>query len=218
MRGIVRVINPNSNTAVTDGMSTALDCLRSNDSPALECVTLSDGPLGVETLADVMQVEPLLRDYIVNDNDADAFVLGCYSDPGIHVCREATAKPVFGIQESSALLAISRGGSFGVISLSPASVERHMRYLRALGIDQMCAADRPANLSVAESEAGEETFAVLAEVGQKLVEADGARSVILGCTGMAKHRRALEVTLGVPVIEPTQAATSMAIGALALSW
>lgn len=218
MRQLVRIINPNSNTLVTDGMSVAVQCLRYAGGPELSCVTLSGGPLGVETLAHVMQVEPLLRDHVVRDEAADAFVIGCYSDPGIHLCREATSKPLFGIQESAALLAISRGGRFGVISLSEASVERHMRYLRGLGLESHCAADRPANLSVAESEAGDETFATLVAVGRQLVTEDGARSVILGCTGMAKHRHALECELGVTVIEPTQAATSVALGALSLGW
>ena len=217
MAALVRIINPNSNVSVTDGMSEAVGALRQADGPELSCITLSDGPIGVETLAHVMQVEPLLREHVVNDTDADAFVIGCYSDPGIHTCREATAKPVFGIQECSALLAISRGGRFGVISLSDASVERHMRYLRSLGLDHHCVADRPANLSVAESEAGENTLSLLVEVGHQLCS-DGARSVILGCTGMARHRAALESELGIPVIEPTQAAASMAVGALSLGW
>lgn len=218
MAALVRIINPNSNTAVTAGMSEAVEPLRRAGGPNLSCITFADGPVGVETLAHVMQVEPLLRNHVLADTDADAFVLGCYSDPGIHICREATTKPVFGIQECSALLAISRGGRFGVISLSPASVERHLRYLRALGLESHCAADRPANLSVAESEAGADTLACLTAVGRQLVDEDGARSVILGCTGMARHRGALELAIGVPVIEPTQAATSMAIGALTLGW
>jgi Asp/Glu/hydantoin racemase len=36
----------------------------------------------------------------------------------------------------------------------------------------------------------------------------------MGCAGMARHRRPLETTLGVPVIDPTQAAVAMAIGAV----
>ena len=37
----------------------------------------------------------------------------------------------------------------------------------------------------------------------------------MGCAGMARHRRALEEALGVPVIDPTQAAVAMAIGTVA---
>jgi Asp/Glu/hydantoin racemase len=215
---LVRIINPNSNAAVTEGMSAAIECLRSPGGLALVCETIADGPFGVESLADVSRVEPLLRARIESDTQADAFVIGCYSDPGIHLCREATTKPVFGIQQCAALLAISRGGRFGVISLSDGSVERHLRYLRTLGLEQQCAADRAANLSVAESESGAETLTRLTEVGQRLVRDDGARSVILGCTGMAKHRSGLEAALGVPVIEPTQAATSVAVAAVQMSW
>jgi allantoin racemase len=39
----------------------------------------------------------------------------------------------------------------------------------------------------------------------------GAEAVILGCTGMAHHRRAVEDAVGVPVIEPCQAAAAQAL-------
>jgi Asp/Glu/hydantoin racemase len=40
--------------------------------------------------------------------------------------------------------------------------------------------------------------------------------VILGCAGMASFRTDLETHLGIPVVEPCQAATAMAIGRVAL--
>jgi allantoin racemase len=51
-------------------------------------------------------------------------------------------------------------------------------------------------------------------VGRELVEKDGADVIVMGCAGMARHRRPLEAALGVPVIDPTQAAVAMAIGTL----
>jgi Asp/Glu/hydantoin racemase len=36
----------------------------------------------------------------------------------------------------------------------------------------------------------------------------------MGCAGMARHRNALEDALGVPVIDPAQAAVTMALGAV----
>ena len=152
--GLVRVINPNSNTAVTAGMSEAVECLRDAAGPTIDCITLERGPFGVETLADVNLAERLLLDHVAADTEADAFVIGCYSDPGLFACRDATPRPVFGIQECAALLAIARGGQFGVISLSTASVARHLRHLRMLGLAEHCAGDRPADLTVAESEGG----------------------------------------------------------------
>jgi Asp/Glu/hydantoin racemase len=211
---VVRIINPNSNRAVTAAMSEALAPLRSADGPALECVTLDGAPAGIESQADVATVEPMIRDWVVSDHQAAAFVLGCYSDPALYLCREATARPVFGIQECAALLAVSRGGRFGVISILDTSIERHWRHLRMLGLAEHCVGDRAIGMTVG----GEGTLARLIEVGTRLRDEDRARCVILGCAGMARHREPLEEALGIPVIEPTQAATSVAIGAVRLGW
>ena len=51
-------------------------------------------------------------------------------------------------------------------------------------------------------------------VGKKLVSEDKAQSIILGCAGLACHRKALETDLGVPVIDPVQAATAQALVAV----
>src|SRR5437868_4041560 len=76
------------------------------------------------------------------------------------------------------------------------------------------AGERPLNMSVAETASGERTFERMVEVGRALVEEDGADAIVLGCAGMARHRRPLEATLGVPVVDPTQTAVTMAIGAV----
>jgi Asp/Glu/hydantoin racemase len=52
------------------------------------------------------------------------------------------------------------------------------------------------------------------EVGRTLVQQDGADVVVMGCAGMARHRAALQQALGIPVIDPIQAAISMVIGAV----
>ena len=51
-------------------------------------------------------------------------------------------------------------------------------------------------------------------IGRELVKKDGADVIVMGCAGMARHRSPLEAALGVPVIDPTQAAVAMAIGTL----
>jgi Asp/Glu/hydantoin racemase len=49
------------------------------------------------------------------------------------------------------------------------------------------------------------------------MEQDGTEAVVMGCAGMTHHRRPLEVELGIPVIDPTQAAVTMALGAVQFS-
>ena len=56
----------------------------------------------------------------------------------------------------------------------------------------------------------------LCEVGNTLKTEHAAEVVLLGCAGMARYRRKVEDEIGVPVIDPTQAATTMAIGAVRL--
>jgi Asp/Glu/hydantoin racemase len=57
-------------------------------------------------------------------------------------------------------------------------------------------------------------MARMVEVGRRLRDVHGADVVVLGCAGMAQYRGALADALGVPVVDPTQAAVTMAIGAV----
>jgi allantoin racemase len=158
-----------------------------------------------------------LRRQVESDNGSAAFVIACYSDPGLHVCREGTDRPVFGIAECGVLTAMTRAETFGVIAIAQRSIRRHIRYLRQMGLTDRLAAERPLDMSVAETTSGEGTLAKMIEVGRALKEQDGAGAVIMGCAGMARLRRPLEDALGIPVIDPTQAAVAMALGAVQFS-
>lgn len=209
----VLLINPNSNPDVTAGMDEAVAPL-AHAGARLRCVTMEDGPFGIESRADVEAVTlPLLR--LVRESDADAFVIACFSDPGLEVCREATRRPVLGIRECAVMSALMQGDRFGVVALSPASVRRHAPALRAMGVAERCAGFGPLGMSVAQAEAPE-AFGRVREVAADLV-ARGADTILLGCAGMARHRAPLADALGVPVIDPVQAAGAQALGLVLLS-
>lgn len=214
MSGII-VINPNSNPAVTQGFDEALAPLRHSGSPAIVCETLAEGPFGIETQAHVDGVAIPLAQFVAKRTDADAFVIACYSDPGLFVCREATQKPVFGIAECGLLTAMARGQRFGVIAIARRSIPRHIRYMRQMGILDRLANERPLEMSVAETVSGDGTLARMIAIGNELRDIDGADVIVMGCAGMARHRRSLEDALGIPVIDPVQAAVTMALGAVA---
>ena len=124
--------------------------LRFADGPEIVCSTLAEGPFGVETQKHVESVTLPLRRLVEADNASDAFVIACYSDPGLHVCREGTMRPVFGIAECGVLTALARAERFGVIAILSRSIPRHMRYLRQMGLMDRLAGERPLELSVAE--------------------------------------------------------------------
>jgi Asp/Glu/hydantoin racemase len=213
----ILVINPNSNVIVTKGLEMALQPLDFADGPEIVCTTLDDGPYGVESQADVDSVTMPLRRLVESDNSSAAFVIACYSDPGLHVCREGTDRPVFGIAECGVLTAMTRAETFGVIAIAQRSIRRHIRYLRQMGLMDRLAGERPLNMSVAETASGDGTLAKMVEVGRALKDEDGAGAIVMGCAGMAHLRRPLENALGIPVIDPTQAAVAMALGAVQFS-
>ena len=101
-----------------------------------------------------------------------------------------------------------------VIAIGQRSIRRHVRYMRQMGLMARFAGERSLNMSVAETASGERTLERMIEVGSELRDADGADVIVMGCAGMARHRRPLEAALGVPVVDPTQAAVAMAIGAV----
>lgn len=214
MPGIL-VINPNSNPAVTQGFDEALEPLRHPGGPAIHCETLAEGPFGIETQAHVDGVAMPLARLVAARSDADAFVIACYSDPGLFVCREATPKPVLGIAECGLLTAMARGQRFGVIAIARRSIPRHIRYMRQMGIMDRLANERPLEMSVAETASGDGTLARMIAVGTELRDLDGADIIVMGCAGMARHRRNLEAALGIPVVDPVQAAVTMAFGVVA---
>jgi allantoin racemase len=212
----ILVINPNSNEAVTEGLRQAVKPLTYAEGPEIVCETLAEGPFGIETQEHVESVAIPLRRKIEANNEADAFVIACYSDPGLHVAREGTSRPVFGIAESGVLTALARAERFGVIAIKSRSIPRHIRYLRQMGLMDRLAGERALEMSVAESASGEGTLGRMIEIGRQLKEQDGAGAIVMGCAGMARHRKPLEEALGIPVIDPTQAAVTMAIGTIAV--
>ena len=143
-------------------------------------------------------------------------MIACFSDPGIYSAREFTRKPVFGIAESGILSALSLGNKFGIIAILDRSIPRHIRYVRSLGLEQRLAGDSAIGIGVTGLSDEKETFARLLKVGEKLINDKGADTLILGCAGMARYRTSLQEALGVPVVDPAQAAVSQAITTLQL--
>lgn len=214
----ILVINPNSSQRVTDAISAAVAPLRLSGGPAVDCICLPDGPAGIETQDHVDHAGRLVARAVAdNAGAADAFVVACFSDPGLHAAREATAKPVLGIAESGLLTAMTLGNHIGIISILATSLPRHWRYVRAMGIESRVVADVPVGLGVAALSDEATTFARMREVGRTLIEGHGADVLVMGCAGMARYRAALEDALGRPVVDPSQAAVGMALTALRFS-
>ena len=213
----IYIVNPNSTQEVTDGIDRTVDPMRRFSPVPIEARTLAEGPPGIETQAHVDGVvAPLLAHCAALEDSASAFVIACYSDPGLAALREQSARPVLGIAEASILTAMTLGQRFGIISILSKSIPRHMRYVGAMGVMDRLAADMPLELGVLELADEERTFDRLKTVGSRLRDEAMANVLILGCAGMTRYCDDLQEYLGVPVVEPCRAAAAMAIGRVAL--
>lgn len=215
----ILVINPNSTEAVTQGIDEAMAALRIPGGPAIDCMTLKEGPPGIETQQHVDGVIPHLL-HLVREREAEysAFVIACYSDPGLHSVRESTAKPVLGISECGILTALTLGQKFGVIAILQKSIPRHLRYMGAMGVMDRLAGELPVGLAVTELSDQKKTFGRMVEVATALRDVHGANVIVMGCAGMARYRKPLQDAVGLPVVEPSQAAVGMAIARVRLGW
>ncbi len=210
---LIVVVNPNSSASVTSSMDAALAPLKVTGGPKIECVTLRPGPAAIESDEDVANAAPLVREFVgENEASADAFVIACFSDPGLVIARQNSRVPVFGIAESGYLTALTRGERFGVVSILESSIPRHRRYIRNLGIESRLAGDMPLGLGVSELSQPSRVREKLTAVGEALTRRHGADVLVLGCAGLAGYRAEFERVIGVPVVEPVQAAVAMATG------
>ena len=177
-----------------------------------DVVTLREGPPAIYDWRDWHSVvEPLCR--LIEREPADAYVIACASDPGIEAARAATKRPVFGVFRSAVAVAVARAERFGVIAIVDASKARHLAALRAMGLESRLAAEVALNVTMETLLEPDAARARLIDAARACAAA-GAGAVILGCTGMAHHRAAVEDGAGVPVIEPCQAAAAIVMASL----
>jgi Asp/Glu/hydantoin racemase len=210
------VLNPNSSERVTQGIDRAVEPLRAWGTP-IRCLTLADGPPGIETEAQAQRAVPPLLDLARRlEPEALGFVIACFGDPGLHALRDETPLPVAGIQEAAVTTALRLGHRFGVISILPASVPRHLRAFGAMGVIDRLAGDRALGLGVADLADPGRTLAAMIATGRRLRDEDGADVLIMGCAGMADYRATLERETGLPVVEPCQAGAAAALAQITL--
>lgn len=211
----ILTINPNSSTTVTAAIDDAIAPLRIAGGPEIVVIGLAEGPPSVTSQRDADSVVMPLVNRVTHD-DADAFVIACFSDPGLHAVREAAGgRPVMGIAEWGIFRALTLGERYGIIALSAQSIRRQQRLVRQMGVDGRYAGSWSVGASAAES-AGADIRGRMIEAGRSLVTQRGADVVVMGCAGMASHRAAIEDAIGVPVVEPAQQAVAAAIGTVLL--
>ncbi len=204
----ILVINPNSSVACGAGIDAAVAPFRTQGGPVIDVICVPDGPPAILSWRDWhAAVEPMCR--VVERQATDIVVIACASDPGLEAIRAMTGRPVLGVFRCAVAAAAARAERFGVIAIVDASLGRHALALRSMGLEARLAGEVALNVSMDTLLDPAAARGRLIDAAQRLVQ-DGAGAIVLGCTGMAGHRAAVEQAAGVPVIEPCQAGVAMA--------
>jgi Asp/Glu/hydantoin racemase len=211
----ILVINPNSTESVTEGIRNAVATIPGAATARIDCVTLANGPAGIETDEHVRQViDPLTTLVRQEAPNSAAIVVACFSDPGLNELKKVTDLPVFGLGECAYRSAAASGLRFGVISILAEAIPRHRRYIRSLGLLDWLAEELAIGIGVTELADEKLVGGRLEETGRRLRDEHGAEVLILGCAGMAPYRDKLEAILELPIIEPCQTAVETALEAV----
>lgn len=208
----VYVINPNASDAVTAAIKESVAPF-AETGVQFTCLTSPEGPPAIETHRDVAcSIAPMLKLADSVKSDAAALIVACFSDPGVPALRSMMDVPVIGIQEAAVSVSLTLGARFGIVAILLASVERQRTAMMAQGLTDRWAGSLPLGLGVADLADPSKTLDRLIEVANKLRETRDADVIILGCAGMGRYRREIEAAMGLPVVDPVQAAATIAVG------
>lgn len=216
MDRIIHVINASSrtDTGITEDMALSLRWMNVPGLPAINCVTLEDGPCGISTARDSDDAAPAVLRFIEREagrEEVAGFIVACFSDPGVFAARGLTGKPVAGIGEAGFAMAVSLGETIGTIGVGAGKGAKSMRIARHMGIAARVAGHRGLGLDYGELRQPELVERRLIEAGKALRDEDGAEVLLFAGAGLARYVAPLEQAVGLPVIDPTQAAAGMVL-------
>ncbi len=201
----ILVVNPNSSVEMTQSIREALERIRRPDT-VVEVVRLENGPSSIESATDGAMSTPLLLDRIrwANQEDFDAVIVACFSDPGLEPAREVSGILVLGIQQTTLAIAATLGHKYSILTPLSSRIASKEQDVRRFRVDSACASVRALDLSVSQTEGDPElTKRRVKEVARAAIEQDGAEVIILGCAGMVGYAEELERDMGIVVLDPT---------------
>lgn len=214
MRRIIHIINASSrtDTGITEDIARSLAWMSAEGFPQINCLTLEDGPCGINTARDSDDAAPAVLRFIEREAarpDVAGFVVACFSDPGVFAARGLTGKPVVGIGEAGFAAALSLGEMIGTLGVAAGKGAKSMRLARHIGISGRIAGHRGLGLDYGQLQDPALTTRRLIDAGKSLRDEDGAEVLLFAGAGLARYVAPLEDAVALPVIDPTQAAAGL---------
>jgi len=199
----ISVISPVTSTDAIDVEAT----LRPLRDPTVEIESffLESGPPSIETEADVAACLPGLLASGVRVLAAgwQGLVINCMCDPGLKELRARVLAPVFGAAETSMHAIAAAGGRFSVLDVVSGGREMVEAQVATYGVRSHYVSHRSIDVPVLQLFTDPAGTVAALEGAALAALADGADTLLLGCTGLAELARRLRSALGARGVHPT---------------
>ena len=190
---------------------------------------LEDGPSCIDDQRDIDACRPGLlavARHLLREGCAGV-VVNCMYDPCLDDLREVLAVPVFGCAQTAMAVAASLGRPFGIVDVldlsEPATLERGRAMMESLlnryGVARACIAYRAIDVPILDLYSSRPQTLAALERAAGAIAADGAASILLGCTGLSGLSHDLREACArlnppVTVIEPLRTTVGIACAML----
>lgn len=206
----IKIINPNTSESMTERIRISAEAYAGKDTEII-AVNSSWGPESIETYYDEFLAIPGTLKEISKEDGADAYILACFSDPGLEAARELTDKPVLGIAEAAISLSKFIAPNFSIITILDRSKHMNKDLLKKYEELNRCVSIRATNLRVLDFDSDKEKgIEALVNESKKAVREDRAESIILGCAGFSDYVEEIQKRIEVPVIDGVRSALKFA--------
>jgi allantoin racemase len=180
----------------------------------VDVVSVSEGPYTIESgfEEEYAAVSHLRKLYEVKDL-YDAFIIGCFGDPGLRAARELVSKPVIGPGEASYAIASLISSRFIVLTPLKSTVPITWGQINMYGYTDRVYDVISIDIRVADIQKSREELLKLIKNSVKEVLGVGkAEAVVLGCMSMGFSMIDLDLSkeLQVPVVNPVKVSLKLA--------
>lgn len=214
----IRVINPNTTAAMTAKIGGAARAVAAPGT-LIEAVQPSFGAPSIEGHHDEVWAAAGVAEQVRagEATGADAHVIACFGDPGLHAARELARGPVIGIAEAAFHAASLLATGFSVVTTLTRTVVIAEHLVVQYGFERRCRGIHGTDLAVLElDDPASEAYARVLTCSREALARDRSGAIVLGCAGMADLCRRLQGELGVPVIDGVATAVKLAEGLASL--
>ena len=207
----ILIVNPNTSAEMTESIGRAAQSVASAG-VSVSAVCPPDGPPSIEGWHDDAAAAcAMLETLRARREEADAFVIACFGDPGLDAARELCRQPVLGIAEAAMNAATMVADSFSIVTTLARTRAVSARLAREYGMTEKCRAIRAAEIPVLDLESNpDRAREIIRKECETAVREDDCGAIVLGCAGMADLPRQLAENLQIPVLDGVACAVRFA--------